>query len=137
MILSSVYPHDVNKIEKKERTKAELHEVIEWLTGFVEQTIDDLIDEEVTFEDSESNRDSGEDVDVVGIPGQPAISSPYANWMPVTPARTRKPTRNTSGTEIKRPHVEYGRRRRIMTPPRMPKTTARPRATAKAITALK
>ena len=39
MIFSSVYPHDVNKIEKKERTKAELHEVIEWLTGFVEQTI--------------------------------------------------------------------------------------------------
>ena len=73
MIFSSVYPHDVNKIEKKERTKAELHEVIEWLTGFVEQTIDDLIDEEVTFGDSESDRDAGEDVDVVHVPHQPDI----------------------------------------------------------------
>lgn len=30
----SVYPHYVNKVERKGRSKAELHEVIEWLTGY-------------------------------------------------------------------------------------------------------
>ena len=50
MTFASVYPHYVNKVEKKGRTKSELHEVIEWLTGFDEKTLDDLIDEEVTFE---------------------------------------------------------------------------------------
>lgn len=30
----SVYPHYVSKIEKKGRTLNELHQVIEWLTGF-------------------------------------------------------------------------------------------------------
>ena len=32
--LGSVYPHYVAKVEKKGRTQAELHVVIEWLTGF-------------------------------------------------------------------------------------------------------
>ena len=50
MTFASVYPHYVNKVEKKGRTKSELHEVIEWLTGFDEKTLDGLIDEEVTFE---------------------------------------------------------------------------------------
>ena len=45
MTFASVYPHYVNKVEKKGRTKSELHEVIEWLTGFDEKTLDDLIDE--------------------------------------------------------------------------------------------
>ncbi len=34
MTFASVYPHYVNKVEKKGRTKEELHQVIEWLTGF-------------------------------------------------------------------------------------------------------
>jgi hypothetical protein len=46
---SSVYPHYVSKVEKKGRTKAELHQVIEWLTGFNEETIQDLIEEQLTF----------------------------------------------------------------------------------------
>lgn len=46
---SSVYPHYVNKIEKKGRTKAELHQVIEWLTGFNETKLQELIDEKVTI----------------------------------------------------------------------------------------
>lgn len=50
MTFSSVYPHYVDKVEKKGRTKAELHQVIEWLTGFDPKTIADLIEEEVTFE---------------------------------------------------------------------------------------
>ena len=50
MTFASVYPHDVNKVEKKGRTREELHEVIEWLTGFDDDRLQKLIDEEVTFE---------------------------------------------------------------------------------------
>lgn len=50
MKFSSVYPHYVNKVEKKGRTKEELHQVITWLTGFEKETIQRLIEEEVTFE---------------------------------------------------------------------------------------
>ena len=50
MKFSSVYPHYVTKVENKGRTKDELHEVIEWLTGFDENQVKELIDEEVTFE---------------------------------------------------------------------------------------
>ena len=34
MTFALVYPHFVTKVEKKGRTKEELHQVIEWLTGF-------------------------------------------------------------------------------------------------------
>jgi hypothetical protein len=50
MMFASVYPHYVAKVEKKGRTKEELHEVIEWLTGFDEKKLQDLINEKVTFE---------------------------------------------------------------------------------------
>ena len=40
----------VEKIEKKGRTKEELHEVIRWLTGFDDEKLQQLIDEKVTFE---------------------------------------------------------------------------------------
>lgn len=50
MIFASVYPHYVTKVEKKGRTKKELHEVIEWLTGFDEKKLQQQIDEKVTFE---------------------------------------------------------------------------------------
>ncbi|WP_158861298.1 DUF2200 domain-containing protein [Lunatibacter salilacus] len=50
MTFSSVYPHYVTKVEKKGRTKEELHEVIEWLTGFDESKVQDLIDQNATFE---------------------------------------------------------------------------------------
>lgn len=49
MTFASVYPHYVNKIEKKGRTKAELHKVIEWLTGYDEEKLNQLIEEKVTF----------------------------------------------------------------------------------------
>lgn len=45
----SVYPHYVDKVKKKGRTIAELHEVIEWLTGFDEKKVQELIDEKVSF----------------------------------------------------------------------------------------
>ena len=50
MTFSSVYPMYVTKVEKKGRTKEELDQVIEWLTGFDEEKLQDLIDKKVTFE---------------------------------------------------------------------------------------
>jgi hypothetical protein len=50
MIFASVYPHYVTKVEGKGRTKKELHQVIEWLTGFNEKTLQQLIADKVTFE---------------------------------------------------------------------------------------
>lgn len=49
MTFSSVYPHYVNKVEKKGRTVEELHQVIQWLTGFDDEQRQALIDEKVTF----------------------------------------------------------------------------------------
>lgn len=51
MTFGSVYPHYVTKVEKKGRTEEELHQVIEWLTGFDDFKIQDLIDQKVTFEE--------------------------------------------------------------------------------------
>lgn len=50
MTFESVYPHYVNKIEKKGRTIEELHQVIEWLTGFNITQLQALIEEKATFE---------------------------------------------------------------------------------------
>lgn len=50
MTFASVYPHYVTKIEKKGRTTKELHEVIEWLTGFDAKKQQELIDTGVNFE---------------------------------------------------------------------------------------
>jgi len=47
---ASIYPHYVNKVEKKGRTKEELHQVIEWLTGFDEKSLEALIMEKATIE---------------------------------------------------------------------------------------
>lgn len=49
MTFASVYPHYITKVEKKGRTKEELLQVIEWLTGFNELKINELINEKVTF----------------------------------------------------------------------------------------
>ena len=50
MTFASIYPHYVSKVEKKGRTKDELHQVIEWLTGFDEGRLQELIEEQATFE---------------------------------------------------------------------------------------
>ncbi len=50
MTFASVYPMYVAKVEKKGRTKEELHQVIQWLTGFDEKKLQALIKEKVTFE---------------------------------------------------------------------------------------
>lgn len=51
MTFSSVYPHYVAKVEKKGRTKQELHEVITWLTGFDDKAIEQQIRDKVTFKE--------------------------------------------------------------------------------------
>lgn len=50
MSFASVYPHYVTKVESKGRTKEELHQVIEWLTGFDEAKLQALIAEKASFE---------------------------------------------------------------------------------------
>ncbi|HRE41420.1 MAG TPA: DUF2200 domain-containing protein [Ignavibacteria bacterium] len=51
MTFASVYPHYVTKVEKKGRTKDELHTIIKWLTGYDEKKLAKLIDEKVTFDE--------------------------------------------------------------------------------------
>jgi hypothetical protein len=50
MTFASVYPMYVEKVEKKGRTKEELHQVIQWLTDFDNKQLEELIKENVTFE---------------------------------------------------------------------------------------
>ncbi len=51
MTFASVYPHYVTKVEKKGRTKEELHRVIHWLTGFDDEQLQKCIDDRLTFEE--------------------------------------------------------------------------------------
>ena len=50
MTFSSVYPHYGAKVEKKGRSRDELHQVIRWLTGYTEKRLQKLIEQQVTFE---------------------------------------------------------------------------------------
>lgn len=50
MTFASVYPHYITKVEKKGRTKEELHQIIEWLTSFDKKKLKELIENKVTFE---------------------------------------------------------------------------------------
>jgi len=49
MTFASVYPMYLQKVEKKGRTKEELHQVIKWLTGFNDQKLLDLIESNASF----------------------------------------------------------------------------------------
>ena len=51
MTFASVYPLYLAKVEKKGRSREELHQVIEWLTGYNEQALQRLIEETVTFDE--------------------------------------------------------------------------------------
>ena len=50
MSFASVYPHYVTKVEKKGHTKAELHTVILWLTGYDEKGLKQVLDKKIDFE---------------------------------------------------------------------------------------
>lgn len=49
MTFASVYPHYLAKVVNKGRTQEELHQVIEWLTGFDNIKLEELIEQQVTF----------------------------------------------------------------------------------------
>jgi len=49
LTFASIYPHYITKVEKKGRTQDELHEVIEWLTGFNASDLQKLVSDEVTI----------------------------------------------------------------------------------------
>lgn len=51
LTFASVYPMYVQKVERKGRTKEELDQVIQWLTGFNNKAMQELIKEKVTFEE--------------------------------------------------------------------------------------
>jgi len=50
MTFATVYPLYLTKVERKGRTKEELHQVIEWLTGFDTNKLKEIIDQKLTFE---------------------------------------------------------------------------------------
>jgi hypothetical protein len=50
MTFASIYPMYLEKVEKKGRTRKELHQVIEWLTNFDDKKLQKLIKEKATFE---------------------------------------------------------------------------------------
>ncbi|MDP3442905.1 MAG: DUF2200 domain-containing protein [Ignavibacteria bacterium] len=50
LTFAAVYPHYITKVESKGRSKEELHQVIAWLTGFDEQQLKKLIEEQTSFE---------------------------------------------------------------------------------------
>ena len=49
--VASVYPHYVTKAEKKGRTKAEVDEIIRWLTGYSQKALDAHLTKKTNFED--------------------------------------------------------------------------------------
>jgi hypothetical protein len=49
LIFASIYPHYLSRLEKNGRTKEELDQVIKWLTGFDQDTLQTLIDEKVNY----------------------------------------------------------------------------------------
>lgn len=65
MSFASVYPHYVTKVEKKGRTKEELHQVIEWLTGYDKTKINVLIAQKVNFKDFFENAKLNENAHLI------------------------------------------------------------------------
>jgi hypothetical protein len=49
--VASVYPHYVTKVERKGRIRAELDEVVRWLTGFDGEQLQQHLDVGTTFQD--------------------------------------------------------------------------------------
>lgn len=50
MSFASVYPHYIAKVERKGRTKQELHTIIHWLTGYDDKALQQVIEKKVDFE---------------------------------------------------------------------------------------
>jgi hypothetical protein len=63
--VASVYPHYVAKVERKGRTKAELDQVVEWLTGYDQEALDRHLAAGTTFEDFFAEADLNPDVGLI------------------------------------------------------------------------
>jgi hypothetical protein len=50
MAFAGVYPHYIAKAEKKGRTKEEVHQIIFWLTGYDEASLQKVLDDKTDFE---------------------------------------------------------------------------------------
>ncbi|MBT2636715.1 DUF2200 domain-containing protein [Bacillus sp. ISL-39] len=50
MSFASVYPHYVNKAERKGRTKSEVDEIITWLTGYSQEELEAILEKQTDFE---------------------------------------------------------------------------------------
>ncbi|MDF1618868.1 DUF2200 domain-containing protein [Petrocella sp. FN5] len=50
MSVANVYPHYITKAEKKGRTKSEVDEVIRWLTGYSQEALEELLENQIDFE---------------------------------------------------------------------------------------
>ncbi len=50
MAFSKVYPHYISKAEKKGRTKAEVNQIIRWLTGYTQEELEEQLENETNFE---------------------------------------------------------------------------------------
>ncbi|NLN55215.1 MAG: DUF2200 domain-containing protein [Clostridiales bacterium] len=62
---SAVYPMYIQKAERKGRTKAEVDEIIRWLTGYDENTLNTLIETGVDFETFFNNAKINPDADKI------------------------------------------------------------------------
>lgn len=65
MSFASVYPHYIAKAEKKNRTKAEVDEIIFWLTGYDEHQLLKIIEDKTNFEDFFNNAEMNPNVDKI------------------------------------------------------------------------
>jgi len=63
--VASVYPHYVAKVERKGRTKDEMDRVVEWLTGYDEVTLQQLLDEGTTFQEFFAGADLNPNVGLI------------------------------------------------------------------------
>jgi len=63
--VASVYPHYVAKVERKGRTRAELDEVVRWLTGFDEAALDAHLADGTTFEEFFADADLNPDASLI------------------------------------------------------------------------
>jgi hypothetical protein len=50
MSVAKVYPHYVTKAEKKGRTKREVDEIIQWLTGYSQEELEEHLEKQTNFE---------------------------------------------------------------------------------------
>ncbi|WP_190808720.1 DUF2200 domain-containing protein [Flagellimonas sp. S3867] len=65
MIFGSVYPHYLSKVEKKGKSKEELHQIITWLTGYDDKQIQKLIADKVTFKAFFENAELNSNVSLI------------------------------------------------------------------------